>query len=86
LGVRKEAILDYCTMLHGPAYTFQGDLALVTRGAWDVKNYMGYVNFFKNFQLIPPLPPKKETVSPKMEFFPLPHAVGFTSQHKYYIK
>jgi len=60
------------TLIYGPS-----------RGARDVKNYTGYVNFFKNFRLTPPpkngqIHPKKGTVSPKMEFFPLPHAVGFT--------
>jgi hypothetical protein len=54
-----------------------------SRGAWDVKNYTGYVNFFRNFQLTPhpaknhQIGPKKGTISPKMEFL-LPHAVGFT--------
>ena len=38
----------------------------MTRGAWDVKNCTGSVNFFKALGLTP-LPPKKGYVRPKKE-------------------
>ena len=85
-AIRKvtENVFFHKTWPEEDSRTRYGKVVLLeaSRGAQDVKNYTGYVNFFKNFRLTPPkngqIHPKKGTVSSKMEFFPLPHAVGFT--------